>query len=362
MPRSSPSRADTQLIQALAELGLTVSPYQLERWRAAELLPRNRRRGLGRGKGSVSELDGETVERATTLARVAGQGRELPGTHVLDRFVQGQPVAEEAVRAAYSKRLGRLCHLIGADAGEDDDGWQARYGAAKRLSRRSHLADAGGLLDAFLGRPERHTATNREERDAVRTFTQTLAHGGDAPLEDLAGALAVFGGAPGGNLEEAREALREAELSGSSIGDEIAQALSLNRFREVLDQTSFDDLRAAATVYSEACFYQSLIIMAGMWTLAAEANGTLETVAPGFRDIDRATVEELVGDPVFQSWGSHQDPFMRNRHDCLVLGSLGLIQLPDLLKSIKGYRDRLSVIHGRLHQGLIEAKDTGQRF
>ena len=345
MPRGNPSRVDAGLIQMLAERGLTVSPYQLERWRAAGLLPRNRRHGLGRGNGSVSELDEETVEQAAALARVAKQGSALPGRHVLERFASGRPVAEAEVRATYTAQLDRLAALIAADTAEDDAGWQAQYDAAERLSRRAHLVDVGVLLDALLDLPGRLTATDREQREAVRAFTQAMAHGGDAPLEEMAAAFALYGATPGGGtVDGVKEMLREAELSGSTVADEIARALSLERFQEVLEHASYGELRRAATVYFEAWAFQSLILMAGMWSIAADANGDPETVASGFREIDRSTIEHLMDDPGYRVWGSNLDPFLRNLHDTLVLGSLGLLQLPELLRAVEGYRDALAAL------------------
>ena len=358
MPRGDLSRADAELIRVLAEQGLTVSPYQLERWRAAGQLPRNRRRGLGRGKGSVSEIDDQSVRQAAMLARSAGQGRALMGSHVLDRFMAGRPVPEVRVRAAYRDRLDRLGRMIAADAGDDDEGWQARYDAAQRLSRRSHRADAGMLLDALLERPERYTAGERQQRQAVRAFTQGMAHGGDAALEEMAEAFAVFGAAPGGDLEKAKQALREAELAGEAAADEITHALSLRRYREVLEQVPFELLRAAAMLHVQVLIYQSVITMSGMWSIAAEQNGDPETVPHGFREIDRAALEQMVDDPVFASWGANQDPFMRNPRDTVVLASLGLVQLPELLSAVEGYRDRLAVLYERFHRGVAEAEQA----
>lgn len=77
MPRSGPSVADRELIAQLAERELTVSRAQLERWRGAELLPRNTRHGCGRGRGSVSAPAHAVVEIAAQLATHGRQGRDL---------------------------------------------------------------------------------------------------------------------------------------------------------------------------------------------------------------------------------------------------------------------------------------------
>jgi hypothetical protein len=77
MPRGGPGAADRELIGQLAARGLVVSVAQLERWRRAGLLPRHARDWPGRGRGSVSRLDPETVEIAAALARHVRQGRDL---------------------------------------------------------------------------------------------------------------------------------------------------------------------------------------------------------------------------------------------------------------------------------------------
>jgi hypothetical protein len=77
MARTGPSAADLQLIGQLGARDLSVSTAQLERWRHAGLLPRNSRRGCGRGQGSVSEASPEAVEIAAALSRHTRQGRDL---------------------------------------------------------------------------------------------------------------------------------------------------------------------------------------------------------------------------------------------------------------------------------------------
>lgn len=103
MPRGGPSRADREVIAALAERGLRSSPARLERWRHAGLLLVNRRRGAGRG--STSTLEPETIEIAAALARHARQGRDLR-LAVVDWFAEaglpqpGRPPMPEPPPAA----------------------------------------------------------------------------------------------------------------------------------------------------------------------------------------------------------------------------------------------------------------------
>ena len=96
VPRSGPSQEDALLI---AETG--VSLPQLERWRAAGLVPRNARHGLGRGRGSTSSVSAGTAELVHALGRYAQRGRPVHEA-VLVVFC-GHPevqLPEAAVRAA----------------------------------------------------------------------------------------------------------------------------------------------------------------------------------------------------------------------------------------------------------------------
>ena len=75
MTRTEPSANDLHLTAALAELGLQVTPYQLERWRAMGLVPRSQRHGLGRGRGSVASLPEDALDCARTVVQ-ATRGRQ----------------------------------------------------------------------------------------------------------------------------------------------------------------------------------------------------------------------------------------------------------------------------------------------
>ena len=104
--------ADAELIGRLRGRGVEVSTAQLERWRTAGVLPRNDRRGLGRGAGSVSRVPAESLAIAEALARGTRRGRPLHEA-VLQVFTADPrfglkiflatprlPLPEHAVRAA----------------------------------------------------------------------------------------------------------------------------------------------------------------------------------------------------------------------------------------------------------------------
>lgn len=123
---------------------------QLESWRRAGLLPRHRRRGLGRGRGSVVDaVDPLVVESAAALARHLRQGRDRR-LAVLEWFAEAGtlPVEPEAVRVP-EPPIGtvrqalvwvlersvaqRLTELARSAAGTGEEGRDALYAAAGRI-------------------------------------------------------------------------------------------------------------------------------------------------------------------------------------------------------------------------------------
>lgn len=122
---------------------------QLEGWRRAGLLPRHRRRGLGRGIGSVVDaVDPVVVESAAALARHARQGRDRR-LAVLDWFAEaGRPVQPGSVQvpeppvSAVREALEwvvegsvsqRLLEAARSAAGAGEEGQDALYATAARL-------------------------------------------------------------------------------------------------------------------------------------------------------------------------------------------------------------------------------------
>lgn len=174
MARGAPSPADQQVVRELAARGVVVTASQLEGWRRAGLLPRHRRRGLGRGCGSVVDaVDPVVVESAAALARHTRQGRDRRLV-VLAWFAEagalrqprqpGQPqepavpeppldaVHEALVWAVSTSVSQRLLEMARSASGAGEEGLNGLYEVAGRMiaARPYRGAAHPGLVRAAL--------------------------------------------------------------------------------------------------------------------------------------------------------------------------------------------------------------------
>ncbi len=166
--RGAASWADQQVIGELAARGLVVTASRLEGWRREGLLERHRRRGLGRGRGSVVDaVDPVVVESAAALARHTRQGRDRrlavlacfaeAGAPRLSGAVVVPEPPEAAVRealtwAAATSLSQYLMELARGAAGRGEEGPDAFYTVAGELvaSRPHHLPPHPGRVRATL--------------------------------------------------------------------------------------------------------------------------------------------------------------------------------------------------------------------
>jgi len=187
MPRGPQSEADRRLIDALAEDGLVVSAYQLERWRHLGLLPRTTRRGLGRGRGSTSSYPEGTVELAVAVA--AGMRRGRPARQVaLSLFAESKAVPEPAVRAALEHEIDRLARRR-PPAETDQEVTQAfgaAYRRARRLSSQEPILPLAAGLNPFQQTPASQ-ASHRQRARALRKSVELADVAASIGYQDLAG-------------------------------------------------------------------------------------------------------------------------------------------------------------------------------
>ncbi|MEU6033013.1 hypothetical protein ABZ825_39505 [Streptomyces tauricus] len=211
MARGAPSPADLQVVRELAARGLVVTVSQLESWRRAELLPRHRRRGLGRGRGSVVDVvDPVVVESAAALARHLRQGRDRR-LAVLEWFAEagmaGRPGAASvpeppigAVRQALVWALERsvvrrLMEVARSAAGAGEEGQDALYALAGRLLKPYRGSANPALVRAALEADE--DIPVEDEAPDGRSMVHLVAAVGlgahEVGTDALAEAFASFG-------------------------------------------------------------------------------------------------------------------------------------------------------------------------
>ncbi|MER5914985.1 hypothetical protein ABT124_32110 [Streptomyces sp. NPDC001982] len=211
MARGAPSPADLRVIRELAARGVVVTASQLESWRRAGLLPRHRRRGLGRGRGTVVDVvEPVVVESAAALARHLRQGRDRrlavlewfaeAGMAVRPGAVQVPEPPVGAVRQALvwmlersvSQRLVEFARSA-AEAGEE--GQDALYAAAGQLVAPRRGAANPALVRAALeaGEDVPVEVEGPESRGMVHLVAAIGLGVQEVGAEALAEAFAAFG-------------------------------------------------------------------------------------------------------------------------------------------------------------------------
>ncbi|MFI9358501.1 hypothetical protein [Streptomyces lydicus] len=194
---------------AAREVVVTVS--QLESWRRAGLLPRHRRRGLGRGRGSVVDaVDPVVVESAAVLARHLRQGRDRR-LAVLEWFAEAGtlpvqpgvvPVPEPPIGAVRSALVWvlersvsqRLVEVARSAAGAGEEGQDALYALAGRLKghrRMAHSALVRAALEAGEDLPVE--AEGPDFRSTVHLVAAIGLGAQEVGTDALAEAFAAFG-------------------------------------------------------------------------------------------------------------------------------------------------------------------------
>lgn len=271
------------MIDALARRGVQVSATQLERWRSHGWIPRNRRVSLGRGRGSTSVADPETIELAEALAIEMRQGCRGK-VAVLEVFIKAagpyvdrpgvRPCPPEAVvRAAidWQLRRGLSVGSTSRPAHDTDDHEQAidaAYAEAERAARRLpswHPEMASELRAALEGVPY---SQGREMGRRARAGAQQLMIAATQPAErdatTILEAAASFGLLSDSDLSVAIAEVRQAEMDGrpTYVDDLI---VDLSRQREAVRTSRFTELqRATSAAGAVASMSVLLFLLAGI--------------------------------------------------------------------------------------------------
>ncbi|MFJ4668902.1 hypothetical protein [Kitasatospora purpeofusca] len=355
MPRTPPSGADAELINALAARGVIVSVYQLERWRTAALLPRNPRAGLGQGRGSGAVLLPETVTQAELLAKGVRQGRAtaktLIGGGIGQAFRTGSLADLRAVISGHLRRMaeeGVTARSVGADYTDEeyDERAEEDLAAARRDARRSPPELHNGLLDMasdlgfdVSGIPRMPPWSKL--RHLMPMASRLMADGASGVGADE---FAEAAGAGFGLLAEEIEdfkndlAAREVEVlrDGGDLWSELMPAhQDFAGLLAVVEAATDEDLvHATAAVVGTA----SLQLFAVLGSAVGLHQSDTEMPCVPRPD----GVLAMLRHPVWQWWGQYQTPAGANKEDDVALWTaLVLGSHPVDLKALTLYADFL---------------------
>jgi hypothetical protein len=258
--RSAPSRADQELIHELAASGSRVSATQLERWRAAGLLPRPRIKRLGIA-GTAAVHPPGTAELAASIARHGRRGRPFEVT-ALAVFIEGYPVPDDLLLAGVRRivtdfatewtqcRSDAVAAVEAANSGEPVD----ELAVAEQLALQAVRGNGRAVRQwrRSLRRnppPPDATPDNREEvlAGALTSVVRLLV--GDAPEhDDSLAELAAAAGASGA-FETAPFADSPVVPEGPSVLRAIFTGYDIESLRAGAESVTAEELRHGLTVF-----------------------------------------------------------------------------------------------------------------
>jgi hypothetical protein len=185
---------------------------------------------------------------------------------------------------------------------------------------------------------------------------RALADATETTADELLGAFGAFGKVAGHDIDKLIKAYREAELAGTDDWDTLAHALSLNRYREILDATSIEVLQRSAVAVFTAMALPGMITLMGTWPVLASKTGAVDTVPPLLREVGPTVVSAMTDDPMWERWGAYQGVVNpRSIVLPLAMSTLGILMFPGMLANVEAYSDRLQ---GLAHQLAVAASTT----
>jgi hypothetical protein len=197
-------------------------------------------------RGECFPATPQALERVIALGRAARQGRVNPLTDPTT-LALSDDVPDQVLRGAVLEQLNRLGRRLRTEAGHDDDGFDARYRAARSAARGARGLDIQEVINVFVEAlnidgfetlPMRPPPSLR-----ARTASVQLLAGDSEELvaEDLNEVLAGYG-IPAEELDGQR--LRD-ELSGQSWWD--GSTVGLTALRDAVRSASGERLVRAVT-------------------------------------------------------------------------------------------------------------------
>lgn len=290
-------------------------------------LPRNHRRGLGRGRGSTSSVPVEAFTQAIQLAKGACQGRAQMFTDpllVALRSADGSGPDDERIREAAALKIADFRQRIGSSDDRREQAADARHVVARSAARRmgAEMFTIGHLVRLLLFDDE--IEPPRMPIQGRTALLQLLAGGADeASAEDLAEGLGALAGLQGDDHDALRAAVVAAEVSDDNWLAEIPDLAHLER---VVRSEPPERLRRSLMVALDA----------------PVAPLMLAVTAALYGGVARDRALEAIAHPLWQSWGQNLVPPSRPTH---LIGSVVsaalLLLLPASLDAAERYTDLL---------------------
>lgn len=347
MPRTPPSGADSALIQTLAERGVRVTAYQLERWRTAGYLPRNPRTSLGRGRGTRAALTDEVITRAEALARSSQQGRRPLASDALLTALQEHDVV--TLRSELIRHLKALASRARANiepgAKEDcDEHAQARLDAAKRLAAtagrlpgiHNHLVDAGTEAGHDTGAVARLPKMKQPAAFAQLSMRLFATGSDDVGFDELAEAIGATFRLSRDEVEELRSSMARHEVEDMSHDrDPWARLPPVHNAKTLIfkaSNTDDDALMDVATLIFETAILQ---LPATLGALAAIHGANI----PGAMASKAAL--RMLSHPTWQSWGQYITHYGIIHAPSVAFTIATGLNSPQLLAQLPEYRQLL---------------------
>ncbi|MER7057877.1 hypothetical protein [Streptomyces sp. NPDC000351] len=331
MTRTPPTATELALAAEVSSCGLTVTPHQLERWRAKRwLAPTDQWTDP-----ATSALRPDIVHRAAWLAALSRPGRSISWIG----WTFWATDATEQTAALLCQALIRTIQLPLRQAGitlaqipqgDSDTAFEARQNLAERLlqRRRAIGRDLDGLLRDHAGTagitlPEPRTVSNPFDATLVRIGARLLTGGtADVSPEELTDAWRSVWTGPPEQLDRITDAHLAADQAGTDLHAISPLAHGLPGLVRALEQ-------ADARLLCEAV------------RACTKASATLMKLLQERADVEMLTV--LMDDVMWDQWARAGGiaPASRLGEAAITLSTVQYLLVPGWAEDLHRYQDRM---------------------
>ncbi|MEU0195942.1 hypothetical protein ABZ250_40020 [Streptomyces afghaniensis] len=330
MTRTPPSAAELALAAEVDRRGLTVTPHQLERWRAKRwLAPTDQWTDP-----ATSTLRPDIVHRTAWLAALSRSGRSISWIGwtfwAIDDTEQTAALLRQAlIRTKLPLRQAGIT-LARIPQDDSDTAFDARQGLAERLlqGRRAIGRDLDGLLRTHAGTagvtlPEPRTVSNPFDATLIRVGARLLTGGmADVSPEELTEAWRSAWTGPPEQLDRITAAHIAADQAGTDLRALSPLAHGLPGLVRALE-------RADARLLCEAV------------RACTKASSTLMKLLLERADVE--TLAELMSDVMWDQWVRTGGiaPASRLGEAAITLSTVQYLLVPDWAEDLHRYQNRM---------------------